>query len=83
MSYPKWVTRAPGIGAVLCLDESEEKELLDDWAARNAPKEDKEPEDHKAKLAELRELATSLGIDYGQTWGVKKLQEAIEAKAEK
>lgn len=33
MSYPKWVQRAPDIGAVLCLSEAEERKLLDDWAA--------------------------------------------------
>jgi hypothetical protein len=36
MSYPKWVQREPTIGAVLCLNEAEEKKLLDDWAAEKA-----------------------------------------------
>jgi len=84
MSYSKWVTRAPGIGAVLCVDEAEEKQLLDDWAARDAKKVEKSeplPETVEPTLAEMRELATSLGIEYGQTWGVKQLQKAIAAKA--
>lgn len=34
MSYPKWVQRAPHIGAVLCLTEEEEKQLLDDWKSQ-------------------------------------------------
>jgi len=29
--YPKWITRAPGIGPVLVLSEKEEKQLLEDW----------------------------------------------------
>ena len=33
MSYPKWVKRAPHIGAVLCLNEDEERKLLSDWDA--------------------------------------------------
>jgi hypothetical protein len=36
--YPKWVQRAPDIGAVLCLNAAEEKQLLDDWAAEQAGK---------------------------------------------
>lgn len=31
--YPKWITRANGIGPVLVLNEKEEKQLLDDWDA--------------------------------------------------
>jgi hypothetical protein len=29
--YPKWITRATGIGPVLVLNEKEENQLLDDW----------------------------------------------------
>lgn len=29
--YPKWITRAPGIGAVLVQNEKEETKLLEDW----------------------------------------------------
>lgn len=29
--YPKWVQRAPYIGAVLCLNAKEEQKLLEDW----------------------------------------------------
>jgi hypothetical protein len=31
--YPKWITRATGIGPVLVLNEKEEKQLLNDWDA--------------------------------------------------
>lgn len=30
-NYPKWVQRAPGIGAVLCQNAKEEAKLLEDW----------------------------------------------------
>lgn len=36
-SYPRWVVRAPGIGAVLCLDADEERRLLAAFAAESAP----------------------------------------------
>jgi len=36
MSYPKWVQRAPDIGAVLCANEAEEQKLLSDWGAELA-----------------------------------------------
>lgn len=29
--YPKWITRAQGIGPVLVQDEKEEKALMDAW----------------------------------------------------
>lgn len=29
--YPKWITRAQGIGPVLVQNEKEEKQLQDDW----------------------------------------------------
>ena len=29
--YPKWITRAPGIGPVLVQNEKEEQTLRDDW----------------------------------------------------
>ena len=38
-SYPRWVVRAPGIGAVLCLDADEERSLLSAFAAESAPPE--------------------------------------------
>jgi len=31
MEYPKWVQRAPEIGAVLCLSLDDEQALLDAW----------------------------------------------------
>jgi len=77
MTYPKWVQRAPDIGAVLCLDEAEEKQLLDDWAARDKPQEDgdaKEPT-KDGLIAE----AKALGIDAKGTWGVAKLKAEIAA----
>ena len=41
--YPRWVVRAPGIGAVLCLDAAEERSLLEAFAAESAPSPDLEP----------------------------------------
>lgn len=38
--YPKWVQRAPDIGAVLCLSEADEKKLLSDWADEQLEKEE-------------------------------------------
>lgn len=45
--YPKWVQREEDIGAVLCLDADEEKQLLADWKAekrRKAKAEAAQPE---------------------------------------
>lgn len=36
MSYPKWVTRAEDIGAVLCASAEEESALLESWVAEQA-----------------------------------------------
>lgn len=36
MEYPKWITRAPGIGAVLVTSTAEEKELLESWDTEQA-----------------------------------------------
>jgi len=33
MPYPKWVQRAPHVGAVLCQSEDEEKQVMSDWKA--------------------------------------------------
>lgn len=71
--YPKWVTREHGIGPVLCLNEAEEKALLDDWAARSTPAD---PVD---EVAALRAKADELGIKYDRRWGAAKLREALEA----
>jgi hypothetical protein len=35
--YPKWITRATGIGPVLVLNEKEEKQLLEDWGTEQLP----------------------------------------------
>lgn len=53
MSYPKWVPRAPHVGPVLCQDEVEEKQLLDDWATEQkaAAKAAKAEADAAAKAA--------------------------------
>lgn len=72
--YPKWVQRAPEIGAVLCLNEAEESQLLADWSARSAPAEESPAEDTKEALQAKLDAA---GISYDARWGIKRLQEAL------
>lgn len=69
--YPKWVTRAHGIGPVLCLNEEEEAQLLADWEARDKPAE--------PNLDELRAALDERGIKYDKRWGLSKLKEALDA----
>lgn len=45
MDYPQWVTRAQGIGPVLCNSEEEKAKLLADWKAEQASKEEAHTED--------------------------------------
>lgn len=65
MTYPKWVSRAPGIGPVLCQNEAEEKKLLDDWKSEQADTEvlkDVEGEDDDADAGDQDAHSTvSLG----------------------
>lgn len=72
--YPKWVQRAPEIGAVLCLNEAEERQLLDDWATRNDAPAPQAAEETKESLQAKLDAA---GISYDARWGLKRLQEAL------
>lgn len=69
MSYPKWVTRAHGIGPVLCLTAEEEAGLMADWSKRELPADD---------LEALRSVADARGLKYDKRWGAAKLREALE-----
>lgn len=55
--YPKWVTRAEGIGPVLCRNEKEERELLNSWDSEQEEKAQAEAEAAKAAAAEALEAA--------------------------
>lgn len=55
--YPKWVQRAPDIGAVLCKNAAEEKQLLDDWDAEQLEKAEAAAAEAKAGAAEAEEAA--------------------------
>lgn len=55
--YPKWITRAPGIGAVLVLNEKEEKQLQDDWDTEQLELAEKAAADAKAAALAAEEDA--------------------------
>jgi hypothetical protein len=55
--YPKWVTRAEGIGPVLCRNEKEERELLNAWETEQVEKAEAEAEAAKKLAAEAKEEA--------------------------
>ena len=55
--YPKWVTRAEGIGPVLCRSEKEERELLNAWESEQAEKAEAEAEAAKKLAAEAEAAA--------------------------
>jgi hypothetical protein len=57
-TYPKWVKRAPDIGAVLVQNAEEEKKLLDDWkVTQKAQADQKAREEKEAKdLADAEAL---------------------------
>lgn len=59
--YPKWVKRAPHIGAVLCLNAGEEKKLLDDWEAEQLAKAEAEAAEAE-KAAKAAEEAAKLQL---------------------
>ena len=59
--YPKWVTRAPGIGPVLCLSEKEERELLNAWDTDQEEKAQAEA-DAAQKLAAEAEAAAKVEL---------------------
>lgn len=55
--YPKWVTRAEGIGPVLCRNEKEERELLNAWDTEQEAKAQAEADAAKKLAAETEEAA--------------------------
>ena len=55
--YPKWVTRAEGIGPVLCRNEKEERELLNAWETEQAEKAEAEAQAAKELAAASEEAA--------------------------
>jgi hypothetical protein len=57
MEYPKFVTRATGIGPVLCLNAAEEKKLLDDWDAEQLAKAEEAAAAAKAEAVAAEEAA--------------------------
>ena len=78
--YPKWVQRAPHIGAVLCLNAAEEKELMDAWsteqegkaeAAAKAAEADAAAAKEQAELT-LKKAEPTLGGDVNAGKGGKK-----------
>lgn len=63
--YPKWVTRAEGIGPVLCRSEKEERELLNAWDTEQAEKAQAEA-DAAQKLAAEAEAAAKVELKKGK-----------------
>lgn len=67
--YPKWITRAYGIGAVLVTNETEETALNDAWAAEQAAKaaeakaNDTEASDQKDASSESTSITLPQGGD--------------------
>jgi len=55
--YPKWITRAQGIGPVLVQDEKEEKQLRDDWDTEQLELAEKAAADAKAAALAAEEDA--------------------------
>lgn len=55
--YPKWITRAPGIGPVLVQSEKEEKALLDDWETEQLEQAEKAAAEAKAAAVEAEKTA--------------------------
>lgn len=55
--YPKWVKRAPDIGAVLCLNEKEERELLNAWDTEQLEKAEAEAAAAQAEASAAQEAA--------------------------
>lgn len=55
--YPKWVQRAPSIGAVLCASAREEKELLEDWDAEKLAEAEAAAAEAQAGAAQAEDAA--------------------------
>jgi len=65
--YPKWITRAPGIGPVLVQDETEEKQLREDWDAEQLALAEEAAAQAKADAAEAEKAAKlALGAKNGK-----------------
>lgn len=56
--YPKWVSRSPEVGAVLCLNEAEEKQLWDNWNAALLKEAEEATAAAKAEAEAAKEFAT-------------------------
>lgn len=56
--YPKWVQRAPHIGAVLVTSAKEEETLLADWDAEQLAKAEEELAAAKADASAAQEAAS-------------------------
>ena len=55
--YPKWVQRAPDIGAVLCKNAKEEAKLLEDWDAEKLAEAEDATAKAQATAVEAEEVA--------------------------
>ena len=64
--YPKWVTRAEGIGPVLCRNEKEERELLNSWDTEQEAIAQAEAEAAEEQAAEAKE-ATQVALKSGKS----------------
>lgn len=58
--YPKWITRAPGIGPVLVQSEKEEQKLLDEWETEQLELAEKAAAEAKAAAQAAEEDAKVL-----------------------
>lgn len=61
--YPKWITRAPGIGPVLVLSEKEEKQVMEDWETEQLELVEKAAAEAKAAAAEAKAAAQAAEED--------------------
>jgi hypothetical protein len=57
MDYPKWITRAAGVGPVLVLNAAEEKQLMDAWDTEQLTKAEEAAAAAKAEAAAAQEAA--------------------------
>jgi hypothetical protein len=65
--YPKWITRAQGIGPVLVLNEKEEKALQDDWDTEQLELAETAAAEAKAAAVEAEKAAKlALGTKNGK-----------------
>ncbi|UOF78621.1 hypothetical protein [Bacteriophage sp.] len=55
--YPKWVQRDAHIGPVLCVNEKQERELLNSWETEQAEKAEAEAKVAAGQAAEAEEAA--------------------------